>query len=240
MSSRLLIVLFLPFLYQSTSAQTNLVSYGSNWKYSDVGAEPIVQMGAVWYENAYDDTGWSEGQAQLGYGDGDEAQVIGDSVLTAYFRHDFIVLDPSDFGSIQLNLIYDDGAVVYLNGAEVWRANMPAGIIGYNTFSSSGSSDNEMASLNIANDLLPGENVVAVEVHQRSATSSDISFDFKLVAIPFGVVNVVRGPYLQQLSDFEVTVKWRTSAPTESVVRFGTSLNQLNMVREDPMQRSDH
>ena len=235
----LLIGLFF-FSSQLMPGQTTLVSYGSIWHYSDLAEEPSAQMGATWYENAFDDTGWSQGLAQLGYGDGDEAQEIGDTVLTAYFRREFIVLDPTDFGNLELNLLYDDGAVVYLNGTEVWRVNMPDGPIGYSTLASSGSADNEMASMNIMDMLLTGENLLAVEVHQRSAGSSDISFDFKLVGIPFGVVNVKRGPYLQQLAETEITVKWRTSVPTESVIRFGTDVNQLNTLMANTGQSTDH
>ena len=85
-------------------------------------------------------------------------------------------------------MIRDDGAVVYLNGHGVWRSNMPTGTIGYNTLSadthargdeSAGSSDTRSRSL-----LVTGTNVIAVEIHQAEADSSDISFDFQLIGVP--------------------------------------------------------
>ncbi len=83
---------------------------------------------------------------------------------------------------MDLNLVYDDGAVVYLNGTEIWRVNMPAGNITYATWASSVSAENAAAALNIANSLIDGLNVIAVEVHQESAGSSDISFNLSLKA----------------------------------------------------------
>ncbi|NND31546.1 MAG: fibronectin type III domain-containing protein, partial [Saprospiraceae bacterium] len=221
-------------------AQTTLVPYSSTWSYSDLAQEPAVQGMLPWKDLDYNDQSWSQGQAQLGYGDGDEQTIIGDSVLTAYFRHDFVVNDASIFGNLDLSLIYDDGAIVYINGEEVGRINMPAGEVTYSTFATSGSSDNAAITFNIANVLVNGNNVVAVEVHQRSAGSSDISFDFRLVANPVGFVNVTRGPYLQKLSDTAITIKWRTSAPTESWICYGLSTNQLNEEDSSNSVKVDH
>ncbi|MDH3247168.1 MAG: metallophosphoesterase, partial [Saprospiraceae bacterium] len=214
--------------------------YGEVWYYSDLESVPPLVGGLEWHEATYDHSSWSNGNAQLGYGDGDENTVINSSTLTGYFRHEFQVLDASVYGNLDLNLIYDDGAVVYLNGQEVWRVNMPPGNIEYGTFASSTSSDDAMASLNIGNTLVDGTNVLAVEVHQRSASSSDISFDFKLVGNPPGQVNVIRGPYLQKGSPNSMTIKWRTASATESVLFYGTSQNNLNQNSSDNSPKTDH
>lgn len=161
-------------------AQTELISYGAAWQYSDNTSEPAAQTGVQWFENTYNDAAWSTGNAQLGYGDNDETTLTA-SVNTIYCRHSFNVVDPSIFAGLTLNLVQDDGAVVYLNGVEVWRSNMPTGTITYGTFASSTSSDNELVITTIANSLQVGANVIAVEIHQRSATSSDLSFDFELI-----------------------------------------------------------
>ncbi|MDH3652179.1 MAG: metallophosphoesterase, partial [Saprospiraceae bacterium] len=123
---------------------------------------------------------------------------------------------------------------------EIWRVNMPSGNINYGTFAASTSSDDAMASINLPNSLVSGNNVLSVEVHQRSNSSSDISFDFKLVGNPPGVVNVARGPYLQQGSPTSVTVKWRTSTSTESVVNYGTSLGNLNQTVSNNNPKTEH
>jgi hypothetical protein len=87
-------------------------------------------------------------------------------------------------------LLRDDGAVVYLNGTEVFRSNMPGGTIGYTTLASSAvDGANEITffqtTINPTN-IVRGTNVVAVELHQQRADSSDISFDLDL----WGELNV--------------------------------------------------
>src|SRR5262245_59516118 len=70
-------------------SQTVLIPTGSAWRYFDRGTDP----GAAWNSAGYDDSGWSNGIAQFGFGDGDEATVIrqtttaGAPIVTFYFRH---------------------------------------------------------------------------------------------------------------------------------------------------------
>ena len=85
-----------------------------------------------------------------------------------------------------LRLLRDDGAVVYLNGAEVFRSNMPTGIVNQSTLASSsvpaGDETTNFYSTNVNVALLiPGTNLIAVEVHQNSTTSSDVSFDLEFL-----------------------------------------------------------
>jgi len=56
--------------------------------------------------------------------------------ITTYFRRAFVSPDPTNFATLLLRLLRDDGAVVYLNGVETWRDNMPPGTIFYSTVSS--------------------------------------------------------------------------------------------------------
>jgi hypothetical protein len=229
------------FMTVQYGLQAQIISYGSEWRYFDLAMAPPNQGGDNWKEIEYDDSTWEEGPAHLGYGDGDEATVINSSTLTAYYRHIFSVADPSDFSQIKLFLTYDDGAVVYLNGAEVWRVNMPGGTITYNTFAASSSADNAQANTTIANSLLTGENIIAIEVHQRSASSSDLSFDFSLFGIPAnGVAVVTRGPYLQRANNNTVVVRWRTNINSPSILDCGTSLGNLNNTTTDATLKTEH
>lgn len=220
--------------------QTTLFDFGSNWNYYDNQNEPSDQGATDWNDVAYDDSSWSSGNAHLGYGDGDETTTINPNTYTVYVRHSFNVPDPSAYSSLNLDLVYDDGAVVYLNGSEVWRVNMPAGPISYNTFTPSTASDNSNISTTIADALITGTNVLAVEVHQRSSTSSDISFDFKLSGNAPGEVNVTRGPYLQKGTPTSMVVRWRTLVPTESVIDYGTSMGNLNQNSTDLALKEEH
>ncbi|RIK74278.1 MAG: hypothetical protein DCC68_23430, partial [Planctomycetota bacterium] len=170
----------------SQTGDGELIDMGSVWKYFDSGTD----LGTSWRGVAYNDSTWKTGPAQLGYGDGDEATIVsygGDAAnkhTTTYFRRAFNVDDPQQFANLELALVRDDGAVVYLNGQEVARSNMPAGSITFATLASSavgGSAESTPISFNVDPQLLvAGTNVVAAEIHQANATSSDISFDLSL------------------------------------------------------------
>jgi hypothetical protein len=77
----------------------------------------------------------------------------------------------------------DDGAIVYLNGTEIFRSNIAAGTVNYLTLAASASDDgNAWFSTNVQPALLvAGTNVLAVELHQSAANSSDISFDLEFL-----------------------------------------------------------
>ena len=169
-----------------SASNGNFIVAGSTWKYLDDGSN----QGTAWRDISFDDASWASGNAQLGYGDGDEATVISygssssNKYITYYFRQSFNVSDPSAFSALELQLLRDDGAVVYLNGTEVYRSNMPSGSISYTTQASSaigGSAENTWHTASVSAALLvTGTNVLAVEVHQSNKTSSDLSFDCSL------------------------------------------------------------
>jgi hypothetical protein len=175
-----------PVYFYEKDTSTVLVPTGSTWRYLDDGSD----QGTAWHEPDFDDSGWASGASQLGYGDGDEATVVsygGDAEnkhITTYFRHSFDVADTSVFESLTLRVLRDDGAVVYLNGTEVFRTNMPGGVIDYETLAAStigGSDESSFFMTSVDPSLLnDGSNVLAVEIHQGAVTSSDISFDLEL------------------------------------------------------------
>lgn len=170
----------------------SLVPQRSVWNYLDDQAD----LGIAWRERSFDDSGWSNGVAPLGFGDGDEATVIRWKIdeipiITAYFRKQFVSPDPSHFAGLFLRLHRDDGGIVYLNGQEVFRSNMLDGPVDYRTFAASsigiGPEESEIyfPILLPPSVLVEGTNTVAVEVHQITQFSStDLSFDCELVAFP--------------------------------------------------------
>jgi len=160
-------------------------SVGSSWRYLDNGSN----QGTAWRARTFADTSWKQGNAQLGYGDGDEATVVSfgpnanQKYVTTYFRRQFSV-DTSTLGTVTLQLKRDDGAVVYLNGTEVVRSSMPTGTISSTTLATdSGSTENQYFSYTVpASAFVNGSNTLAVEVHQSDRTSSDVSFDLSLTS----------------------------------------------------------
>lgn len=173
------------FSHWEYAIQTNtksIIETGSEWSYLDLAGD----YPANWNTLSFDESSWSKGLAKLGYGDGDEQTVISygpdsnNKIPAALFRKRFMVADTSAMIDLQLGLTVDDGAIVYINGQEVFRYNMPAGSVLFNTYASSAI---EVTSLSAKIDkhlLNIGENSIACEVHQANGTSSDLAFDFSL------------------------------------------------------------
>jgi hypothetical protein len=140
-----------------------------------------------------------------------------------------------------LNLLKDDGAVVYLNGQEIHRVNMPSGSISYTTPASTALGTPQEGIFYLTahqNTLLTGTNVLAVEIHQSGGTSSDISFDLELKATDS--VTVTRGPYLQIGTPSSMVVKWRTNSPTDSRVRYGMDPSSLTLFKDNSQSTTEH
>lgn len=186
-----------------TTLSQTLLPANSTWKYKDNGTD----QGTAWRANGFDDSAWAAGNGQLGYGDGDETTTVSygsnssNKYITTYVRKTFSVADPNQVLGLTLDLLRDDGAVVYLNGTEVARSNLPTGTITYTTLAPSaigGSGENQFVTFSISPSLLvSGTNTLAVEMHQNAVTSSDISFDAWLTArvnTPPNNVNA-GGPY---------------------------------------------
>ena len=246
--TRLAVALFLALLLLWTARASTtdivLVEKGSEWKYFDQG----LDLDTMWRTLDSDDAGWPSGSAQLGYGDGDEATVVNfgpdsaNKYVTTYFRRTFTVDDPSVYQSVTLNILRDDGAVVYLNGTEVFRTNMPSGAVAYDTWASVaiGGADEsayETATLDPAL-LVAGANTLAIEVHQANGTSSDVSFDAELTASTN--LQITRGPYLQLGTASSIVVRWRTSGASDSRVQYGLDPASLIWTVTDATSTTDH
>lgn len=166
------------------STGQTIIPTGSSWKYKDDGSN----QGTAWRATAFNDGTWASGNAQLGYGDSDEATVVNGGPTnnrfpTTYFRKSFSIVNASLYTGYTMQVKRDDGVVVYANGTEVYRNNMPTGTISFNTWASATASDDGSTFLSVtlpATAFVTGTNVLAVEIHQRNATSSDISFDLGL------------------------------------------------------------
>src|ERR1043165_2284473 len=227
------------------AADTILVPTAATWKYLDNGSD----QGTAWRAASFNDSTWSSGPAQLGYGDGDEATTLSfgpdtnNKFITTYFRRAFSVTNPSQFTGLTLRLMRDDGAVVYLNGVEVWRTNMPTGSVGFLTPASvaiGGADESTFVQTTISPSLLvTGTNVLAIELHQSGGTSSDISFDLQLIGSD-GSASVTRGPYLQRGTPNSTVVRWRTNIATDSRVRYGTTQGSLTSNTDNATQTTEH
>ncbi|HMJ88531.1 MAG TPA: fibronectin type III domain-containing protein, partial [Candidatus Acidoferrum sp.] len=220
------------------AASDTLLPFGTHsWRYTDSGSLPA----ANWFARSYPATGWKNNFGQFGYGEGDETTLIGFGpdpqmkFVTTYFRSTFTVADTAAYTSVSFCLLRDAGAVVYLNGAELFRENMPGvpETIGNNTYALSCLSEPEENTV-VTNSypaalLRNGLNYLAVEIHQCSPTSADLSFDLSVLGeSEAGSSSVIRGPYLQVGTSSNIIVRWRTSIPTTSRVEYGTNEGNLD------------
>ncbi len=188
-------------------ALTSLIAAGSVWKYrASTSAAP-----ANWMTPEFSDAAWPSGPAQLGYGETDERTNIspsGTKYPQTQFRRTFTVADPLAVESLLARIVRDDAAVVYLNGVLAFRSNFTSA----NVAQAAGTAEMEnlwhTQTMNTAL-LRPGLNTLAVEIHQDSPTSSDVSFDFALEAsstagrtrgVYFPVLNSVALPTVPELT----------------------------------------
>ena len=166
---------------------TQYLRSGAIWRFNDSGAN----LGTTWRSTTYNDGTWKSGGSQLGFGDGDEKTVVGwgsnatKKHITTYFRTSFDAGSTvADVTGLNLRALVDDGAVVYLNGTEVWRFNLPTGTISNTTRASryiAGAEEQQWRTVTLPKSALrAGTNTIAVEVHQDAPSSSDLSLDLEL------------------------------------------------------------
>ena len=170
---------------KTTTSQNTLFAKGETWKYYDKGSLD----GQDWQAANYNTTAWKYGNAPLGYGkDGLNTTISygsssNNKYPTYYFRKE-VNLDtaPTNGDIFTLDFTIDDGLIVYVNGTEAGRYNMPSGNVNFNTMASSYAPNNpDTGQMQLPTRLFhQGNNVIAVEVHNNSATSSDIYWDASL------------------------------------------------------------
>jgi hypothetical protein len=154
----------------------SVVLPGDQWDY----LVPSSQPSSSWNQLGYNSSSWSTGNSGFGYGDGDDATIVSNTI-SIYIRKTFSITNLSDIEAIILDLDYDDGFVAYLNGQEVARNLISGSIPNFNQ-TSDGYHEAllpqgyapERFGIDV-NLLNPGTNVLAVQVHNQSFDSSDLS-----------------------------------------------------------------
>jgi len=167
-----------------------LIPFESSWKYRDDGSDQYAAA-PPFFAESYDDSGWSEGVGRFGYGDDGEATTINyganpaNKPLVTYFRKTFDY-EPGTtaFERGVIHFYADDGVVVYLNGVELHRLRVSAGAVTHSKSASSeanGDHERYLQRFEFSPSLIrAGENLLAVSVHNRSASNDDLGFDLRL------------------------------------------------------------
>jgi hypothetical protein len=227
---------------------TVLLPLTQSWRFTTNNLD-----GVDWRSPGYDEAGWSNSGSGLFY--------IEDAALPAptntalpgradggplpayYFRAGFNVPNAAAVGSLTFSNLIDDGAVFYLNGVEVRRVGMSSNPVAYSSLASRTVGDATVFDVfHLTGDgmtnLITGGNVLAVEVHQWSAGSSDVVFGAALIAN--ARVKVTRGPYLQSGTPTSVVARWRTDIGAAGWVRFGTNPDCLNLTAGETSLTNEH
>ncbi len=169
------------------SAQDKLITEGDSLKYFKGTEQPPAE----WNTAGFDDSDWLVGATPIGYSaDLVYATVLDDmqnTYLSVYTRTKFTVASPGEIKGLKLSSKYDDGFIAYVNGVEVLRLNMPAGVP-TNTTAATDHETNPAFLSNVltcaaTEALKGGDNVLAVEVHNASLGSSDLSMSIELEPI---------------------------------------------------------
>jgi acid phosphatase type 7 len=186
------------------------------WRYLDDGSAPNPS----WPGPSYNDSAWLVGEQVLGTGASPAETTVrgyrtdGSRITTTYFRHDFPVDHPAAFTYLVATLTRNDGAVVYVNGTEVWRNNMPAGPVDAQTLAlTNAPAAGEVVTTNWpATLLVAGTNMVAVEMHLSDTNNTDMRFGFTLDAI------VTNGPPFVSLTAPLDGASYTLATPTNLAV----------------------
>ena len=164
---------------------------GSSWKYALGTAEASAPTDA-WRAINFNDSGWSGGLTPVGYGEPEIVTAVptgtAGGYTTIYLRKAFNVVDAPSVGQVDLTLQVDDGVVVWLNGVEIGRTNAPAGSPAYNAVATVAPTQffpctivlNAGTTPSIGSVLQSGTNVLAIQLLNGSAGSSDIFIDATL------------------------------------------------------------
>ncbi|MBN2665598.1 MAG: CotH kinase family protein [Bacteroidales bacterium] len=175
---------------QTTDHWETVVSAGDTWSWFPGYSQPA----SGWNTQGFDDSSWLTGPGGIGYGDGDDMTVT-DKLPSVYMRREFTLYDISAISAFCLFVDFDDGFVAYLNGHEIARANI--GTIGTEPgFSEYAILDSYEARLpsggipsrfvidlqNVAEFLVEGDNLLALQVHNCNEGSSDLSSTTFLIA----------------------------------------------------------
>lgn len=186
---------------------TPVFSHGESWTYYDKGSLD----GKSWKRFGYSTSTWKDGIAPLGYGSATGGYATNltyggnsnNKFPTYYFRKIFTLKDAPKGKMFHLKYHVDDGFILYINGKEACRYNMPSGGATFQTFSTTYAGTNPLSGMvTISSDLFrEGVNVVAVEVHNHTPESSDIYWDAQL---SYTTLSETSSQYLSTEAEFTI------------------------------------
>jgi len=154
----------------------------SIWRYT----VPTASTPMNWIQPSFNASSWNSGNGGFGFADGDDNTIIPTSSISVFVRKEFSIMDLSDIKKVILNMDYDDAFVAYVNGIEIARNGITS--TGQPAYNQPGEISHEanlyqnqypdqffFDILDFPVALVQGTNVLCVEVHNQTATSSDLT-----------------------------------------------------------------
>lgn len=183
-----LLVLFSLTIFNTLRAQTKIISQGDEWQYYDDGKTPPIG----WEKLNNSTSKWKTGVSPLGYGDSFVSTSISfgkdpqKKDIVKYFKKTFRIENPFEYIVYKINIHKDDGIVLYLNGKEITRIDMPDKEITNKTKATSliisGEAEEYVHTIVLApDDFTTGLNTIAASIHQGSPNSEDCIFSLELI-----------------------------------------------------------
>lgn len=247
------IALFIALAVQAQSS-SKLIGWNTSW--SILNTKQGAETG--WNTELYNDVKWGEintPEMQAGAeveGEEEEEHLFlpsygapkNNKFTTSYFRKAINITNVRDFSSFQLSLRRDAGIIVYVNGTEVYRNNMPEGAVLNTTLALTDGVQERMSTLTTtipAKVFHSGLNSIAVEIHKHNLKNPFNNFNLELVGIHTKAANktaaaatLTRGPYLQIGTPTSMVIHWKTTESVDAKVMYGTQLGQLTQSATAP------
>lgn len=155
-----------------------IIDWGDEWKY----IVPVADSGLAWHSTGYNDDSWNTGKSGFGYADDDDSTLL-EGISSVFIRKEFTVADIASVATAVLHMDYDDGFIAYLNGVEIARMNVGSGEVPFDYLTGinheallwQGQEPEAFIIDNPQSILVEGNNVLAIQGHNISLTSSDFS-----------------------------------------------------------------
>ncbi len=210
-----------------------IIDIGEEWNYTI----PDANTPSNWNQETFDDSDWTQGKSGFGYGDRDDSTII-DNVISLFIRKTFEISTLDEIEQLVLHMDYDDAFVAYINGTEIARANITSN--GPPAYSQTADNYDHEAQMyqggspdffpigNMSEILKQGENVIAIQIHNHSTGSSD------LTAIPILSIGSSSGgnstsPYLTNIQN-HLHTNFKLNADGETLLLFNASGDLIDSV----------
>lgn len=213
-----------PVATSSDTSGTTLLANGATWRYFKGTTEPSTTAGA-WRLLSFDDSQWLQGRTPIGYGEDFITTSLTDmrnGYTSVYLRNTFDVASLTGLGNLTLEVQYDDGINIWINGKLVCQDNVAAAELAYNARAVDSTEDLSFRQFELgvpSSCLVQGKNVIAVQAFNSDiSSSSDFFIDVRLTAAKSqtsaGTSTSATTVYKKEPGKYEIQATWESDELT--------------------------